>query len=203
MSSADVAEPPWPTAEERAETPLEAYVPIVPEPSMDSVLPCPPGTSQCAGDRVIECRIAGRPGESLSRRHGPSVWFHPNGAVQRAGNYEHHEWSGRWWCFDEQGRVESSTAYVAGKEEGLSVSFHPNGRRRFEHHYRDGVLDGPSKSWTEDGELMAITVYRRGAVVESRLFRYTLREPTAQEAADAQAELQRLLAEQRRLLAEL
>lgn len=199
-SPGDTGAYPLPSAEEQAETPLAAYVPIVPDPSLDSLLPCPPGTQQCVGDHVIECRIAGKVGESLSRRHGPAVWFHANGKVARSGSYEHHEWSGRWWSFDEEGRVEASTAYVAGKEEGLEVKFYPNGRRRFESFYRAGKLDGPSKAWTEDGELMGITVYKDGRTVSSKVFRYTLKEASPQELAAAHAELRRLLAEQQRLL---
>lgn len=191
---------PLPTDEERAETPLEPYVPFVAEPSLASRLPCPPGTSQCVGDNVIECRIAGVPGESLSRRHGPAVWFHPNGKVQRAGSYAHHEWSGRWWCFDEEGRLESSTAYVAGKEEGLSVSFYPNGRRSSETFYRRGKMHGPSKRWTEEGELMGITEYEDDEVVASKVFRYTLKEATPAEIDEARDTLMRLLEEQKKLL---
>lgn len=192
---------PSPTEEERAEAPLEPYVPIVPEPSLTSRLPCPPGTAQCTGDDVIECRIAGVPGESLSRRHGPAVWFHPNGKVQRTGSYADHEWSGRWWCFDEEGRLESSTAYVAGKEEGLSVDFYPNGRRRSETFYRRGKMHGPSKHWTEEGELMGITEYEDDQVVASKVFRYTLKEATPAELEAAHDTLRRLLEEQKRLLA--
>lgn len=190
---------PLPTAEEKAETPLEAYVPIVPAPALDSTLPCPPGTTQSTGENVIECRIAGKVGESLSKRQGPSVWFYPNGKVQRAGSYESHEWTGRWWSFDEQGRLESSTAYVAGKEEGLGVTFYPNGKRRSESVYKSGKLDGPSKSWTEDGELMGITVNKDDKAVSSKVFRYTLKEATPQEAENAREELRRLLEEQKKL----
>lgn len=190
---------PLPTAEEKAETPLEAYVPIVPAPALDSVLPCPPGTTQNTGENVIECRLGGKVGESLSKRQGPSVWFHPNGKVQRAGNYESHEWTGRWWSFDEQGRLESSTAYIAGKEEGLGVSFYPNGKRRSESVYKAGKLDGPSKSWTEDGELMGITVNKDDKAISSKVFRYTLKEATPQEAENAREELRRLLEEQKKL----
>ena len=190
---------PLPTAEEKAETPLEAYVSIVPAPSLESALPCPSGTTQANGENVIECRIAGKPGESLSKRQGPSVWFYPNGKVQRAGSYESHEWTGRWWSFDEQGRLESSTAYVAGKEEGLGVIFYPNGKRRSESVYKAGKLDGPSKSWTEDGELMGITVNKDDKVVSSKVFRYTLKEATPQEAEKAREELRRLLEEQKKL----
>lgn len=199
-STTEPGDAPLPTDEEKAEAPLEAYVSVVPEPSLTSKLPCPPGTTQSVGDNVIECRIAGKVGESLSKRQGPSVWFHPNGKVQRAGNYEAHEWSGRWWNFDDQGRPESSTAYVAGKEEGLSVGFHPNGRRRFETFYKAGKMEGPSKSWTEDGELMGITVYKDNAVVSSKVFRYTLKEATPAEIEKSREELRVLLEEQKRAL---
>lgn len=195
----DVDTHPRPTAEEAAETPLAPYTPIVPDLSMASVLPCPAGTSQYVGDDVIECRIAGQLGEALSKRQGPSVWFHPNGKVKRAGSYDGHEWTGRWWSFDDQGRPESSAAYVAGKEEGLSVSFHPNGRRSSESIYRAGKLDGPSKSWTEEGELMVITVYKDDRGLDTRTFEYTLREASPQAAEAAQAELRALLAEQSKL----
>ena len=59
---------------------------------------------------------------------------------------------------------------------------------------------GPSKAWTEDGELMGITVYANGRTVSSKVFRYTLKEASPQELAAAHEELRRLLAEQQRLL---
>lgn len=189
-----------PTAEEKAEAPLEAYAPVVPDPSMRSTLPCPPGTTQSVGENVIECRIAGKSGETLSKRQGPSVWFHSNGKVQRTGSYENHEWTGRWWSFDDQGRLESSTAYVAGKEEGLSVNFYPDGKRRYEGFYAGGKLNGPSKTWTEEGELMGITVYRDDKVVETKVFRHNIKVATPQEAEAARDELRKLLDEQKRSL---
>ncbi|MBK9753731.1 MAG: hypothetical protein IPO88_09545 [Nannocystis sp.] len=80
------------------------------------------------------------------------------------------------------------------------MKFYPNGRRRCESFYRAGKLDGPSKAWTEDGELMGITIYEQGRTMSSKVFRYTLKEASPQELAAAHAELRRLLAEQQRLL---
>jgi antitoxin component YwqK of YwqJK toxin-antitoxin module len=128
------------------------------------------------------------------------VWFHPNGKVARAGSYDNHEWTGRWWSFDDQGRLESSIAYVAGKEEGLAVHFHADGKRRSESYYRAGKLDGPSKMWTEAGELMSITTYKDDAVVGTRVFQYTLKEASPQDVAAARDELRKLLDEQKKAM---
>ncbi len=148
-----------PTGEESQETDIGSYAPIVPNPTMASSLACPAGTTQSTGEGVIECRTTGVPGHSLSKREGPSIWFHKNGKVKRAGFYEHHEWTGRWWEFDEEGRLESSTAYRAGKEDGVGVTFYANGKRRSETTYQDGKRHGPSKIWTEEGELINIATY--------------------------------------------
>lgn len=189
-----------PTADERRETEIPAYVSVVPDPSPGAQLPCPPGTSQKGDAEAIECRVAGERGVSLSKRQGPSLWFHANGKVKRAGSYEAHEWHGRWWSFDEQGRPESSENYKNGKEDGVSVTFYPNGKRRSEIAYVDGKRQGVAKIWTEDGELMGLDVYEGDARVSAKVFRFSQKEVGADELRQMQDDLQAALAEQRRAM---
>lgn len=193
---------PLPTDDERRETEIPAYASVVPDPSPRSQLPCPAGTSQKGDAEAIECRVAGERGVSLSKRQGPAIWFHPNGKVMRAGSYEAHEWHGRWWSFDDQGRPESSEAYKNGKEDGVSVVFYPNGKRRAEIAHVDGKRHGVAKSWTEDGELMGIDRYEDDTRVDSKVFRFTLKEASPDERKQLEDDLQAVLAEQRRLMAE-
>lgn len=193
---------PLPTAAEAAETPVGSFTPIVPSPTLASRLPCPAGTSQSTGAQVIECRTAAVVGKSLSKRQGPAIWFHPNGKVARAGSYDAHEWTGRWWELDEEGRVESTTEYKGGKEDGLRVTFHKNGKRASETHYKDGKPHGTSKLWNDLGELMSLTDYDGGKQTQSKVFRYTLHVATPDEVKAMNDELNALLAKQQRLLEE-
>lgn len=202
-ASADPTEPVAATADESRPTDIGSYTPIVANPSMTSKLPCPPGTKQVSGDNVIECRSAGAVGKSLSKRQGPAIWFHKNGKVHRSGSYEQHEWSGRWWDFDEEGRPTSSTAYRDGREEGLQVTFHPNGKRKSETPYKEGKMSGTSKVWTEEGELMGLTVYADGKVTSSKTFKYKLKPASADELKKMNEELQKLLEEQRKEMEKL
>lgn len=200
MGPDDVGAYPLPTDAEKREAEIPAYVSVVADPSPSSTLPCPAGTSQKGDAKVIECRVAGEQGVSLSKRQGPSVWFHDNGKVKRAGSYEAHEWHGRWWSFDDQGRPESSDSYKNGKEDGVSVTFYPNGKRRSEIAYVDGKRHGAAKSWTEDGELMGLDVYENDVRVSSKTFRFTMKTASADEMKKMQDDLQAVLAEQKALV---
>ena len=170
---------------------------------MTSKLPCPPGATQTNGDHVLECRSAGAAGKTLSKRQGPSVWFHKNGKVHRSGAYEQHEWTGRWWEFDEEGRPTGSSAYRDGREEGVHVTFHPNGKRKSETPFKAGKMKGTSKVWTEAGELMGLTVYADDKLVSSKTFKYALKPATADELKKMNEELKKLLDEQKKDLERL
>jgi len=194
---------PKPTAAEAKETDIGAYTPFVPNPTPFSKLPCPPGTAQSNGENVIECRAAGVAGKSLSHREGPSIWFHKNGKVARSGAYEHHEWTGRWWEFAEDGHLERSTSYKAGASDGVEAMFYPNGKRSSETVYTAGKRNGPSKLWTEDGELMSIVIFDNGVIKSTKTFAYTLKPPTAEDMKRANEELEKALEEQRALMERL
>ena len=191
-------EPNAATAEESRQADIGAYTPVVPNPSMTSKLPCPPGTTQSNGDHVLECRSAGAVGKALSKRQGPSLWFHKNGKVHRVGSYERHEWTGRWWDFDEEGRPSSSSAYRDGREEGVHVTFHPNGKRKSETPFKEGKMTGTSKVWTEEGELMGLTVYADDKVVTSKTFKYKMKPASADELKKMNEEIKKLLDDQKK-----
>ena len=193
---------PIPTAAESQETPVGSFSPVVPNPTLASKLPCPAGAAPWTGTNVIECRTAGVVGKSLSKRQGPAVWFHPNGKIARAGSYDAHEWTGRWWELDEEGRLESTTEYKAGKEDGLRVTFHKNGKRASETPYKDGKQHGTSKLWNDLGELMMLTEYDAGKQTKRKVFRYTLHVATPDEVKAMNDELEGLLAKQKQLLDE-
>ncbi|MBK6459704.1 MAG: hypothetical protein IPF92_01665 [Myxococcales bacterium] len=191
-------EPAAASADESRPTDIGTYTSVVPNPSMTSKLPCPPGTTQSTGDHVLECRSAGAVGKTLSKRHGPAIWFHKNGKVHRAGSYDQHEWTGRWWELDDAGRPTSSSAYKNGMEDGLHVTFHPNGKRASETFYKEGKMSGLSKVWTEEGELMGTTTYADGKVVGTKTFKYKLKVATPEELKKLNEDLQKLLDEQKK-----
>ncbi len=191
-------EPAAATADESRPTDIGAYVPIVANPSMTSKLPCPPGTIQANGENVLECRSAGAVGKTLSKRQGPSIWFHKNGKVHRSGSYDRHEWTGRWWELDENGHPTSSSSYRDGKEDGMVVTFYANGKRKSETPYKEGKMNGTSKMWTEEGELMGLTVYADDKVQSTKTFKYKLQAASAAELKKMNEDLQKLLQEQKK-----
>jgi hypothetical protein len=76
---------------------------------------CPEGASLSDGRRFkthkegdgfeLGCNVPKGKG-NIPVRHGPAVWFHKGGKVARAGQYDAHTKTGRWYRFDEQGRLQ-------------------------------------------------------------------------------------------------
>ena len=186
------------SAEDGQETPLAAYQPVVPDPSRTSTLPCPAGTRQHADESSLVCRGAKSSASPIAPREGPALFFHLNGKVQRDGSYAGDQSIGRWWEFDDWGRLVSSNNYASGgQEDGLAVTWHPNGKRRSETMWKDGQLHGATKIWSDTGELQSLSVYEDGKNTVTKIFAAGQRAPTPAEVQKATDDLNGLLEHQR------
>jgi len=159
-----------PTEEEAAPTPMPRFVPIVPNPSLKSKLPCPPGTTLSALDTSLHCRLI-HPKNSFRAGEGPALSFHANGKLRSQGQDADGQETGHWWFFGDDGALDYEVDYVEGEYDGLYVSYFPNGTRRVEHHEKRGKLDGVARTWDEHGALSTWSLYEGGRLVRTKYFR--------------------------------
>ena len=192
-----------PTAEEARGTPLPARAVVVADPSPRSKLPCPPGTTQESSSEVLSCRRPPEHRAGIPPKEGPSLWFHPNGALAQEGYYANNQRTGAWWSFRADGSLENFASYRDGEYDGLYVNFYPDGRRQSETPFKAGKQHGTSKMWSEEGKLLTMTTYVDGKVTAQKMFRGSMAgmKPASEaEVAAMKEELRRLEEEQRRLL---
>ncbi len=159
-----------PTAEEAAQAPVPRFVPIVPNPSMTSRLPCPPGATLSVLDRSLECNAA-RSKNALPSREGPSLRFHANGKLASQGQYAGGQSTGHWWFFRDDGTLDHEVDCAFGEWDGVYVAYWPSGLRREEHHEKAGKHEGPAKTWDAHGKLRSWSLYEDDRLVRAKFFR--------------------------------
>lgn len=101
----------------------------------------------------LSCKVAKGKG-TIPVRQGPAVWFHKSGKVERAGLYDAHTKVGRWYRFDEQGRLkEIEDLRDDWSTYGFSVECDPESGQLLGLNYYDknGQRQGKSFRWKEDG----------------------------------------------------
>lgn len=149
--------------------PEPEYELFVPEGSIrDSVLglPCPAGSELLyVGDKVYCIEVGSA--ETRPFRQGPSVSFHPNGALMEQGLYQDDEREGIWVGWDDTGQKANVVGYRAGAFHGLYITFWPNGVRQTEIQFALGKKHGTSKSWTDEGLPLTFKRFEHGRAVES------------------------------------
>ncbi|MDH3429607.1 MAG: hypothetical protein OEQ14_06285 [Gammaproteobacteria bacterium] len=113
------------------------------------------------------------------KRHGPSIGWGANGAVQSKSTYVDGQAHGllTYWYANGQksfevdfvngqkegvytswhrgGQTKSEVNYVNGKQEGLEIAWHANGEKASETNYVHGVKQGTSRRWHENGQKAA------------------------------------------------
>jgi hypothetical protein len=149
--------------------PEPEYRLFVPEGSIrDSVLglPCPAGSELLYVGDTVYCIEVGT-AETRPIRQGPSVSFHPNGALKEQGLYQDDERTGVWVGWDDSGQKSNVVCYREGAFHGLYITFWPNGVRQTEIQFSDGKKHGTSKSWTDDGAPLTFKRFEHGHPVES------------------------------------
>jgi antitoxin component YwqK of YwqJK toxin-antitoxin module len=82
---------------------------------------------------------------------------------QRNGDYF------EWWP---NGKLRVFRTYVDGKEHGISCIWHYNGVLAYEGGRREGIVDGISRAWDEDGFQTSETCWDRGKSCGYRILWY-------------------------------
>ena len=149
---------------------MPRFAPFVPNPSMRSKLPCPPGTTLSVLDTSIECRLV-RPKNLFFASEGPALAFYPSGKLASQGQHSAGKPTGHWWYFREDGTLDYEVDFVDGEWDGVYVQYWPSGARHEEHHEKAGVHEGPAKIWDERGRLLSWSVYAGDHVVRTKSFR--------------------------------
>lgn len=85
--------------------------------------------------------------------HGMSRHWHPNGQLEREGEFDMGAKTGRFTHWHANGQKRVQGEYADGKQQGLWVWWHPNGQKSAIGRYNDGELVGRWRWWGEDGVL--------------------------------------------------
>jgi hypothetical protein len=144
-------------------SPIPVFTPVVPNPTIQSVLPCPTGT-RLERDVATGWLYCALPKGGLE---GPSLRFHKNGKLRTQETYAREKKTGREWTFDETGKLALVEDMSEGKADGLRIEVHSNGRTRTEHPYRRGVEHGLWRRWDKDGNLESWLRYDNGKIVDT------------------------------------
>lgn len=114
--------------------------------------------------------------------------YHENGMIKSEGNRRDHKLEGIWRFYDQGGKPVLEITYRDGKKngirtswldreivrecfiddvkEGLTEYFHAGGRKRQDIPYVKGLEQGIGKEYNESGEIITMTEYKKGFIVE-------------------------------------
>jgi antitoxin component YwqK of YwqJK toxin-antitoxin module len=62
--------------------------------------------------------------------------------------------------------IESEIEYTNGYQEGVEREFYENGIKKYEFYTKNNMLDGVTKRWDEDGNLISEKVWAKGKLIE-------------------------------------
>lgn len=131
---------------------------------------CPAGTRvQDRGDEQV-CRKPNKPGDPIVK-HGPDVFFFPDGKKQREGQWADGEKTGTWLEYYANGRRALETEFQGGKENGREAAFYEDGKKKYECTYRDGKEQGEQRNWRPDGTLSSVVQYDHGRATKTVYYR--------------------------------
>lgn len=152
------------------ELPVPSYALVVPLGTAAAAvkLPCPAATKQTRIDDEIACRRFDPAAKgAIPPKVGPTVRFHPNGAIASQGSYVENERDGVWIDWDDAGHRIAVKTWKAGAQQGLSITWWSNGKRQSQIEFEDGKIHGTSTTWGDDGKPLATKRYDHGKVVET------------------------------------
>jgi hypothetical protein len=154
----------------RPEPPFEPLVdPATTRDTLDpTALRCPDGTGVFGLDEgnAVYCVKLPIPKGGIPQRHGPAIWFHDNGRVHEMGAYVDHQRQGVWAAWDEEGNKKSVITWKDDHYDGLYVTYWPNGTRQSEIEWRGNKKHGVSRTWADDGSVLAVRTYVDDRVAE-------------------------------------
>ncbi|HPE55632.1 MAG TPA: hypothetical protein P5514_04635 [Bacteroidales bacterium] len=99
-------------------------------------------------------------GEGIINEEGikNGLWkeFYPNGALKSLGMYDHGKKQGEWKYYHPNGQLEQVGSYNKdGKADGFWTWYYPTGDVLREETYFNGMIDGHSVEYAEDGSVIA------------------------------------------------
>lgn len=95
-------------------------------------------------------------------KHGAARSFHPNGALEAEGAFEHGKESGPWVFYHPNGAKAAAGKYADALRSGPWESFFPDGSPESKGAYVRGAMDGRWTFWRADGskDLIASGIYQ-------------------------------------------
>ena len=97
-------------------------------------------------------------------KEGVSLTYHPNGKLAVEAPYKAGKLPGQFRSNSESGKLWLAIDYTNGVENGGSVDFYENGIKRKKETYKHGVLEGVVEEWTEKGTLKQKLPYVHGRI---------------------------------------
>jgi len=120
-----------------------------------------PGTSGTA-DHVQDSLKAIARADSLrkdSLRDGHHTVHGPGGIMTMEGNMQHGKRHGVWTSYTKNGRVKSRSEYAEGILQGPTITFHDNGAVYYQGQYLNGKEFGEWSFYDEQGALIRTAVF--------------------------------------------
>jgi len=114
---------------------------------------------------------------------GPMIKLHPWGAINIKANYTNGLLNGPFEVYDQDGNLSLNENYINGVKDGPSVVYFPitSNKSKVKDNYvtkdlkvcqkstyKDGLLDGPSQIFYENGKIMQEKIYERGKLKDQK-----------------------------------
>jgi len=138
----------------------------------DALLRCPDRSRVYTSDSSVDCRIPAGAG-SIPAPHGVSLGFYASGRLSSQSYYErgllrwaieYHPSGGRASV-----GIYSDVEPRSHLDQGLHTGYAPNGTIISQATWDNGVRDGWTRLWEDDGYPIGATRYERGQPAEERL----------------------------------
>jgi antitoxin component YwqK of YwqJK toxin-antitoxin module len=65
------------------------------------------------------------------------------------------------------GTIAAEIEYTNGYQEGVEREFYENGKMKNEFHTKNNMLDGVTKCWDEDGNLISEKIWEKGKLIKT------------------------------------
>ena len=109
------------------------------------------------------CRVSAESGNK-KLRVGRWRWWHPNGQIEREGDFELGEAHGIWRQYNHEGKLTLEGTYERGKRIGLWRGFYPSGALQYEGRFNEeGGGEGEWVTYREGQSVESRGIYQEGA----------------------------------------
>ncbi len=108
------------------------------------------------------CRVVADGSHKLVKM-GAWRWWHPNGELEREGQFDEDQAHGSWQEYNREGKLILSGEYDRGKRIGLWRGFYPEGPRQYEGRFDDtGAEQGQWTTYYKAGGIESQGQYEHG-----------------------------------------